>query len=28
VDIIYFLLLIALALSFAIRRMAAEKVRG
>lgn len=28
VDIVYFLLLIALALSFAIRRMAAEKVRG
>jgi len=28
VDILYFLLLIALALSFAIRRMAAEKVRG
>jgi ABC-2 type transport system permease protein len=28
VDIVYFLLLIALALGFAIRRMAAEKVRG
>jgi ABC-2 type transport system permease protein len=28
VDIVYFLLLIALALAFAIRRMAAEKVRG
>jgi len=28
VDVIYFLLLIALALAFAIRRLAAEKVRG
>ncbi|HET9836336.1 MAG TPA: ABC transporter permease, partial [Rhodanobacteraceae bacterium] len=28
VDIIYFLLLIALALSFAVRRLAAERVRG
>jgi len=28
VDIIYFLLLIALALSFAVRRLAADKVRG